>query len=497
MNTPYSTLCQRFEKISTLGEIESVLFWDNAVVMPQEGADARSRQVALIPSLQHQIYNLPDMEELFEKATQDNLVQENVLHATNLKLMKREWTLETLIPEKLVSAISALSVKTERMWRELPHNTLSTQQHKEFLNLFSALFDAVFERASIIAEKFHITPYDAMLDAFEPGMQLQNLNPLFENLEIELPSIAHAAMKLHAENPNRFSLSVEVQKSVSEILAQSVGFQNINGRLDESAHPFSSGNHGDQRITVRYNPENPLEAFMATLHECGHALYEKGLPHNFLLMPVGKARGMALHESQSLLVENHIGRSQEYLQFIADTLKPHRSTSSLNALTQQCRHVKTDYIRVTSDEVTYPSHILLRFSIEKQLFAKKISPKDIEEVWNLELKSRLNLPSPPHPKKGWLQDVHWVEGLFGYFPHYLVGAMAAAQLFNTLSSNLPNIKQQLAQGQTQPVQDWLRTHVHQKGALLDTPTLIQNITGKSLSSEDFILHLRSRYTSPS
>ena len=450
--------------------------------------------MAVMKTIAHDILHAQDNEELFDLA--GDAYPEGSPHHHNFHMMKRVWSVERAIPAKLVEEIARLTVVTEQKWREIDKDATSSAASDALLH-FTDLVQKCIERADIKAEILNVSRYDAVLDEFEPHAKASDIETLFLPLVQNLP-------RLIEENKQdielaALSLSEDKQKKICKELAQSVGFDFEGGRLDESAHPFSTGYKGDQRITVSYREHTPLDAIFALLHECGHALYEKQLPDEWQGLLIGNARGMALHESQSLFMENFIGKSDAYIAFLTQTIEKHDKNAQdiTDKILQNCRIVKPNYIRIQSDELTYPAHILLRFDIEKQLFAQNITTKDIEEVWNENIKTYLHLPPSNKVKQTWMQDIHWFDGLFGYFPHYLVGNIAAAQLFEAFTATLDDTTEHyknLKKGDTRLVQEWLEANIHRYGALHTTSTVTEKATKTPLSANSLLRYLTERFS---
>jgi carboxypeptidase Taq len=281
-------------------------------------------------------------------------------------------------------------------------------------------------------------------------------------------------------------------------MAQAVGLNFESVRLDESLHPFSGGVPEDSRITTRYDVEDFTQALMGVLHETGHAMYERGLPEAWRLQPVGEARGMIVHESQSLLIEMQICRSREFMAWAAPIMAQAfggtgRAWEADNLFCLTTR-VARGLIRVDADEVTYPAHVILRYRLERAMLAGDLALADLPGAWNDGMQSLLGV-TPPNDRLGCLQDIHWYDGAWGYFPTYTLGAMAAAQLFAAATRGRPEIAPALAEGNFGPLMAWLREHVHGKGSLLSTDALIENATGRPFDDTAFKAHLRARYLS--
>jgi carboxypeptidase Taq len=275
-----------------------------------------------------------------------------------------------------------------------------------------------------------------------------------------------------------------------------MGFPFDRGRLDESEHPFTEGVPGDIRVTTRLDPNDPFSGLLGALHETGHALYDLGLPQDWRDQPVGRDRGMALGESQSLLIEMILCRSRPFVRYVQPLLLKHFGVSGpeweLENVYAHLTRVKRGLIRVDADELTYPLHIMLRYELEKQLLSGDLAVRDLPEAWNAGMEQRLGI-RPPNDADGCLQDIHWAVGSFGYFPSYALGAVIAAQLYETLRTDVPELDEQLAKGEYSGLLGWLRTHVHGLGAKVPVQDLLKAATGKPLSAVSFIRYVESKY----
>jgi carboxypeptidase Taq len=279
-------------------------------------------------------------------------------------------------------------------------------------------------------------------------------------------------------------------------LMERIGFDFANGRLDTSAHPFCGGTPDDVRITTRYNEDDFARALMGVLHETGHALYQRGLPAEWRRQPVGRARGMAVHESQSLLLEMQACRSRAFVKFAAPILREAFGGAGPgwdeDALYRRQTQVRRSLIRVDADEVTYPAHVILRYRLERAMIEGDLVPAELPGAWAEGLRGLLGI-APNTDREGCLQDIHWYDGAWGYFPTYTLGAMIAAQLFAALRHAVPEVMEAIAAGDFAPLLGWLREHVHSKGSLLTTAELVQGATGRPLETASFERHLRDRY----
>ncbi|HEY8945353.1 MAG TPA: carboxypeptidase M32, partial [Polyangiaceae bacterium] len=349
-----------------------------------------------------------------------------------------------------------------------------------------------------------LDPYDALLDGFEPGATSASVERLFAELGAFLPGFIPAVLEKQAAEPLRVPkgpFPIERQKWLGAALMQRSGFDFKRGRLDVTHHPFCGGVPEDVRVTTRYDETSFVSALMGVMHETGHAKYEQNLPRDWLSQPVGRARGMGMHESQSLLLEMQVCRGRHFLEFArpfiaeafpqAFAVEPTAFTT--DNLYRLYTRVKPDFIRVDADEVTYPCHVILRFEIERPLVLGQLRVSDIPELWNERMQKLLGISTAGEHRNGCMQDVHWPAGLFGYFPSYTLGALAAAQLFQAAVRDQPTLLDGIAAGEFTPLDTWLRERVWSVGSSLDTNALLIRATGAPLGTAPFITHLRRRY----
>lgn len=344
------------------------------------------------------------------------------------------------------------------------------------------------------------TPYEALLDGYEPGLREDRIAALFDDLLSFLPGLLDAALARQAARdagvrpPGPFP--ADRQEALARRLMAALGFDFSRGRLDASLHPFCGGGPGDVRVTTRYDEDEPFGSLMGVLHETGHALYEAGLPERWRLQPVGRARGMVLHESQSLLVEMQVCRGPEFLAFAAPAMREAfgggGAAWSPGNLGRLLARVRPGLIRVDADEATYPAHVALRWRLERLLVAGELRVAEIPGAWGDGMAELLGV-RPPDDRSGCLQDIHWYDGAWGYFPLYTLGALAAAQLFAAARDALPGLPGDLARGAFAPLAGWLRENVHAKASSRSTEEVMLEATGRPLGTEAFKAHLETRY----
>ena len=472
-----------------------MLHWDAAVMMPAGGAAARAEQLATLRVLSHQHLTAPEIGDLLAETESESDALDEWQRA-NLREMRRRRVHAAALPDTLVEEESHACSKCEAVWR----NARAQNDFAAVLPLLERVLRLEREIAAIKAEHLGSSPYEALLDQYEPGGSVATIDRLFGELMCFLPDLLERVLTRQAAFPLSLAPSgpfpVELQRRVGMRLMEHIGFDFTSGRLDVSAHPFCGGTPDDVRITTRYDENDFARALMGVLHETGHALYQRGLPAEWRLQPVGRARGMAVHESQSLLLEMQVCRSPAFLTFAAPIL---RETFAGNgpgwdaqALHRRQIRVQRSLIRVDADEVTYPAHVILRYHLEGAMIAGDLAPADLPGAWAEGLRQLLGI-APANDREGCLQDIHWYDGIWGYFPTYTLGALIAAQLFEAAREAMPDVLGAIAQGEFTPLFGWLREKVHSKGSLLSTAELVETATGRPLGTASFERHLHDRY----
>lgn len=493
--TAYRQLEERFARIGALEQAISVLHWDTAAMMPEGGAAARAEQLATLRSVAHQHLTAPDIPPLLTEA--DAAVDAlDEWQRANLREMRRRWSHAAAVPPALVEAESRACSECEAVWRK-------ARLEDDFAAVLPGLervLRAEQEIAASKAERLGTSPYEALLDQYEPGGSVAIIDRLFEEIVSFLPDLLEVALTRQAAQPPSPApeghFSVDRQRGIAMRLMERIGFDFSHGRLDISAHPFCGGTPDDVRITTRYSQDDFGKALMAVLHETGHALYQRGLPARWRLQPVGRARGMAAHESQSLFLEMQVCRSRAFLTYAAPILREafggEGAGWEVEALYRRQIRVRRGLIRVDADEVTYPAHVILRYRLERAMLAGDLSPVDLPAAWAEGMRELLGV-APETDREGCLQDIHWYDGNWGYFPTYTLGALIAAQLFEAARRDISDLTQAIAAGEFAPLLGWLRERIHSKGSLVSTAQLVEEATGRPLGTADFERHLRNRY----
>ena len=489
--TAYARLQNRFARIATIGEAAAVLGWDAAAMMPPGGGAARGDQLAVLAGLGHGLLTASDAAADLAQAAADG-----EWDGANLALMRHAHVRATAVPSDLVEAQARANSRCEKVWRD-------ARRASDFAAVAPDLAEVVRlvrHQADALAPALGLSPYDALMDGYQRGVGAADVGPVFARYEAFLQDALPRAEARQARTPDPVPLPgtfpATQQEALCRRLSTLAGLEPDHARLDRSTHPFCGGTPTDVRITTRYDEADPAQALMGVMHETGHALYERGLPPAHARQPVGEAAGMAAHESQSLIVEMQACRSDAYLAWLGPEL--HRLFGGDAApyapanLSRLWRRVRRGLIRVDADEMTYPAHVILRFRLEQAMIAGDLLVPDLPGAWNDGLHSLLGV-RPPNDRQGCLQDIHWYDGAFGYFPSYTLGAMAAAQLMAAARAAVPGLDGALGQGDLGPLVGWLRTHVHAQGSLLGFNNLLRAATGKPLDPAAFEAHLAARY----
>jgi carboxypeptidase Taq len=489
----YSKLEERFGRLGRLSDAVSILHWDLEAMMPEGSAGSRSEQLSTLKVIRHEMLTESDVGEWIDRAKSEDLDE---WQSANLREMEREYLHAASVPASLVEAQSRARSECQMAWR-------NARRDDDFDSLAPKLEDVVeIERevGQARGEALSLAPYDALLDQYAPGWTSEKIDTLFDELAAFLPGLIDEVLEAQSARPAPQKpagpFPKDAQRTLARKLMVALGFDFERGRLDESAHAFCGGATDDVRITIDYLEDDFARSLMAVLHETGHALYEFGLPREWAFQPVGKSRGMVVHESQSILVEMQVCRSEAFLEFAAPMLRdafggsgPRWDADNLAALATR---VERSLIRIDADEVTYPAHVLLRYRLERQLIAGEIGVRDLPDAWAGLMDEYVGVV-PTTDREGCLQDIHWVSGAFGYFPTYTLGALAAAQLFEAADRAIDGVREQVRRGEFSELVGWLGEHVHRRASSVTSDELLEDATGEPLSTEPFRRHIRRRY----
>ena len=489
----YQRLSKYFEKLSHLRYLGELADWDEQVMMPSGGGEARAAAMAALDGIQHDMLNSPQIDEWLAAAKDESL--QAPWQTSNLAWMEKQYRRATCVPQDLVEASSRAATKTQQAWRVMR----ADNNWRDFAPLLNESFNLTQQIAIARGEALNMSPYDAVLDEFCPGESQATIEPVFNKLQATLPDLLQQVMQ-HQQAHNLIQpqapFSVDKQRELGLEVMRILTFDFNHGRLDTSHHPFCTGGPEDTRITTRYNNAEFISSMMGVCHETGHAKYEQQLPLEWNNQPVGQVHSMVMHESQSLLIEMQACRTLEFMTYLQPIIGKYfgdQDAFTAENLYGLYTKVEPGYIRVDADEVCYPLHIILRYEIEKQLFNGTAKIADFPEIWNDYMMRFFNLSTLGNDKDGVMQDVHWPSSAFGYFPGYTLGRLIAAQLFQQALQEDGSILQAISEGQFTPLFAWLKQNVHQHASSLTSNQILHQVTGEELNADYFLQHIKQRY----
>jgi carboxypeptidase Taq len=498
----YKKLLTRTKDLMVLSSAQSVIHWDMETMMPPKAVEQRSQQLALLSRISHKMSTAPEIGKLLNAiltSPQHDSLSE--VEKRNVHLIKKNYDEQTALPEKLVAETAKQQAITVNTWKK-------AKKAKSFPILKPELEKLVAlnkQAAQILMQvKKTATPYDALLDSYEPKMTTDTIATTFNQLQKGLVTLLEKIQNSQNQPDTsilRIRIPMEKQRKIAQALTQTLGYDTTSptagGRIDETEHPFTTGYYDDVRVTTHYYPDNYTSSIFSVLHETGHALYEQNLNPNWKYQPAGATCSFGIHESQSRLYENIIGRSKEFWMHMLPKLKqitaPTLANVSLSQFVHAINKVKPSKIRIEADEVTYNLHVIIRFQIEKDLFADKIAVAELPETWNHKYKEQLGV-NVENDSEGVMQDTHWASGLYGYFPTYALGNIYSGQLLAALEKDMQDWRRRIAQGNLEDIRGWLTKNVHSYGSLYDPADLIRRITGKKLDAKPYLEYLREKYS---
>ncbi len=490
----YQHLVEHYRETAYLREAQKLLFWDQRTMLPPRGHAHRARQLAALARFIHARDTDPRVGEWLAAVAGSALAADpRSPEAVNVREWRRRYEQAVRIPPELAAALAQAASEGQTAWEvaRAKNHWPGFQPHLERL--------LTLKREQAQALGYETEPYDALLDLYEPGERAQALAPLFQELEGALRELLTrvAAPFRQGDRLLRGTFPRERQEALARQAVQALGYDFAAGRLDTTAHPFSiSLGIGDARITTRYDDSFLGAAFFAALHEAGHALYSQGLPPEHWGTPRGEAVSLGIHESQSRLWENLVGRSLAFWRFFLPQVQaafPELQTAKPEEFYAAVNQVRPSLIRVEADELTYNLHIIFRFHLERELVNGGLTAADLPEAWNEEVRRRLDL-QVPDDAQGVLQDVHWSGGHFGYFPTYTLGNLYAAQFFARAHEELGDLPAAIARGDFRPLLAWLREKIHLPGSTFWPRELVREVTGEDLSPRYFLRYAEEKFT---
>jgi carboxypeptidase Taq len=491
----YAALERRCRELGDLGHAQAMLSWDEAVMMPRGGGQRRADALATLAGVAHRLLTSAETAEVLAAAAEEPDLDD--WQRANLREFERMRVRALALPEPLVVERSRQSTRCEQIWRE----ARGANDWRAIVAPLGDLIRLTREIGGALGAALGVAPYDALMDQYQPGVDRALIDPIFAALRDFLPDfIGQVIDRQRKPLPIRGPFPQSSQEALARTLMGRLGFDFDHGRLDTSHHPFCGGDPDDTRITTRYAEDDFTSSLMAVLHETGHALYEQGLPAPWRGQPVGSAAGMAVHESQSLLMEMQVCRGREFLRFAAPIIRSHLHAGTTadagcdaDNLYLTATQVQRGLIRVDADEVTYPLHVIARYELELALLDGDLQVADLPAAWDAKMRRYLDRSTQGDFCNGCMQDVHWYAGLYGYFPSYTLGALIAAQLFRAVRDHHSDAVDAIARGDFAPLLAWLRRNVHSRGRSVPVDRLLTDATGSGLGAEPFIAHLRERY----
>ncbi|MFB6123600.1 MAG: carboxypeptidase M32 [Haloferacaceae archaeon] len=486
----YADLLDRVERIANVGNAAGLLSWDQQVMMPEGGTPARSRQLSALSAVEHDLLTDDALGELLADLEGADLTPER---AAAVREVRREHERAVRVPTDLVERISSAASETLPVWREA--------RRDDDFDAFAPRLETLVELKREYAEYVDPSrdPYEVLFEEYEPCLPLHHAEEILTQLKETISPMVDEIRASDADlTTDAFAGTYDVDRQedlVREALT-SLGYPWEHGRLDVSDHPFSMGTTFDARVTTRFDEANPVDALLSTVHEFGHATYTLGLPEDAYGTPLGEARDLSVHESQSRLWENHVGRSaafwEQFLPTFVDHFPQAEGVSVRDAYETVNQVYEDNLVRVEADELTYHLHIVLRFEIERDLVRGDLDVAEVPAVWNDKMEEYLGI-RPETDSEGCLQDIHWSHGNFGYFPTYSLGSAMAAQLYAAAESEIDELGARIRDGEFDPLHDWLTENVHRHGKRYETNELVRQATGEALTADYFVDYATEKY----
>jgi carboxypeptidase Taq len=500
----YEQFLAKVQRITNIGNARGVLNWDQEVMMPEDGTPARSQQLSALSAVSHELLTDDEMGEYLDELEDADLTEEQT---AVVREVRRKYKRATKVPTELVEEISRTTSEALPKWEQA--------KEEDDFSVFAPVLEDLVELKREYAE--HIDPdadpYSVLFAEYEPYLDLETaeetlarlreeLVPLIDDVRESDADLAFDAFSVSASEGSEDGTTsggefdVETQEELARDVLDTLGYDWDRGRLDTAPHPFSTGTQFDARVTTRFDEEDPLGALTSTVHEFGHATYTLGLPDDHYGTPLGESRDLSVHESQSRLWENHVGRSEAFWERFLPVMKerfPEIDDVTPAEAYEAANEVYEDnLIRVEADELTYHMHIVVRFEIERELIEGDLDVADVPEAWNDKYEEYLGI-RPETDAEGCLQDIHWSHGSFGYFPTYSLGSVLAAQLYANAEDDIDELEGTIREGEFEPLHEWLTENVHRHGAKYTTPDLIEEATGEAFTADYFLDYVAEKY----
>ena len=502
LHPSYQKLMEKAKSITILLSATSILHWDMETKMPPKGIKQRSEQLAMLSKIAHRMITDPEIGSLLK--TVERHRDYETLDATqrrNVYLIRKAYDEQTKLPEELVVETARQQAITVDIWKKAK----AAKDFPMFKPELEKLLNLRKKAAEILMKvKQTATTYDALIDIYEPKMTAKTITSIFSDLREGLVSVIHKCQTAPKQPDTSFlqrKVPIDVQRRISDSLAKFLEYdvesKKAGGRIDETEHPFTTGYYDDVRITTHYYEEKFASSLFSILHEAGHAIYDQNLKAEWIYQPVGESCSLGFHESQSRFVENIVGRSRDFWAYYLPKLKKFTGKTfagvDVDTLVFAINQVKPSKIRIEADEVTYGLHIIIRFEIERDLMADKVTVAELPQIWNQKYEKYLGVDIE-NDSEGVMQDTHWASGYYGYFPTYALGNIYSGQLLSKMRGDLPDWTDQITKGNFHNVKQWLSKNVHSYGNLYDPADLIKKITGEPINGKHFLNYLNKKYS---
>jgi carboxypeptidase Taq len=491
--TAYEQLVGKLKRAHVLGTVSGLLGWDEQANLPEDSADLRAEQMAVVAELQHAAATDPEIgRRLVELEGQAKSLDAD--QAVVVREARRDYDRATKLPPEFVAERARLGSAAYHAWARAK----AENDFPSFAPLLEKHIELAKREAAYLG--WEDRPYDYAIDKHDPGLTAARIDGLFSELKAGLVPLVQrlAAVAQRRPVPALRGFPVERQRQFLREVTEQLGFNYRRGRIDVSLHPFCEGAGADIRMTTRFEEDDPLSSLFSAIHETGHGLYEQGLPLELQGTPLGQNAGMAMHESQSRMWENQVARGRSFWRYYEPRLRElfAEETRDIGSeeLYRAINAVRPTFIRVEADELHYNLHIILRFELEKRLFDGSLAVRELPDAWRKQYRELFG-DEPPDDRRGVLQDVHWSGGAFGYFPSYCLGNMIAAQNWKAVRRQIPDLENDFADGRFDRLLQWLRTHIHQQGRRFAPLDLVERLTGEPLSPRALLEYLEDRYGS--
>ncbi len=480
----FTELMQFQRDTEALMSIAGRLGWDQETMMPRGSSDQRATEQAALVRVVHKRNTDPRIADWLAQISPDNETE-----AANIRLIKRVYERDCRVPTELNACIAEVTSKAHGIWASARQN----ENVPEYLPILAEIIKLKIEKAAAVAEGGE--HYDALIDEYEPNISTDEISTMFQNLRPTLVNLRKEILSKQMPKAINSNFDEKIQLKLANELAIAFGYDLNKGRIDQAVHPFSSGSGDDVRITTRTDPSDPFNCIYSTIHEVGHATYEQNIQKDFIFSPLGRGVSLGVHESQSRIYENQLGRSRPFTSWLYHRMRDLFGDFGIDdpeTFYKVVNRVDSGFIRTEADELQYNLHVMLRFDLERLLISRDLSVNDIENAWNERFESDFGY-KVEKPSQGVLQDVHWAAGAFGYFPTYTLGNVYAGCLYQKMRESVSNLDKSLSSGDLRGATTWLSENIQTHGSLFEPKATIEKATGTSVTVDPLLNYLEKKY----